>query len=103
MPRSPFDWFLLVFGFAGQFIFFMRFAVQWYVSEKRQRSHVPVAFWYLSLAGGAMIFTYAWLRGDIVFTISQALGLFIYIRNLMLIHARKTRVQREVALRAERP
>ena len=38
-------------GFAGQALFFSRFAVQWIASERRKQSHVPVAFWWLSLLG----------------------------------------------------
>ncbi len=85
--RNP----LVLFGFAGQFVFFLRFAVQWFESERRGRSHIPLAFWYLSLVGGAMTFVYAALKPDLVFMTAQALGLFIYIRNLMLIHRRRAR------------
>ncbi len=84
---------LVIFGFAGQFIFFLRFAVQWFASERRGRSHIPIAFWYLSLIGGAMSFLYAALKPDLVFMTAQALGLLIYIRNLMLIYRRRSRVQ----------
>jgi lipid-A-disaccharide synthase-like uncharacterized protein len=84
---------LVIFGFAGQFIFFLRFAVQWFASERRGRSHIPIAFWYLSLAGGAMSFVYALLKPDLVFMMAQGLGLLIYIRNLMLIYQRRVRVQ----------
>jgi len=45
-----------------------------------------VAFWYLSLLGGLILFAYAfWYRQDIVFTIGQSAGVFIYVRNLVLI------------------
>jgi lipid-A-disaccharide synthase-like uncharacterized protein len=87
--KSP----LVLFGFAGQFIFFLRFAVQWFASERRGRSHIPIAFWYLSLIGGAMSFLYAALKPDLVFMTAQGLGLAIYIRNLMLIYRRHARVQ----------
>jgi len=84
---------LVLFGFAGQFIFFLRFAVQWFASERRGRSHIPIAFWYLSLVGGAMSFVYALLKPDLVFMTAQGLGLLIYIRNLMLIYRRRARVE----------
>jgi len=84
---------LVLFGFAGQFIFFLRFAVQWFASERRGRSHIPIAFWYLSLVGGAMSFLYALLKPDLVFMTAQGLGLLIYIRNLMLIYRRRARVE----------
>ena len=83
---------LVLFGFAGQFIFFLRFAVQWFASERRGRSHIPIVFWYLSIVGGAMSFIYATLKPDLVFMTAQGLGLLIYIRNLMLIYGRRSRV-----------
>lgn len=90
---------LVLFGFAGQFVFFMRFAVQWFASERRGRSHVPLAFWYLSLAGGLMTLVYALLKPDLVFTVAQSLGLLIYARNLMLIYRRRAQLRRIQALR----
>ena len=92
-PSTRGEWLLLLFGLSGQFVFFMRFAVQWFASERRGRSHIPVAFWYLSLVGGGMTLVYAWLRNDPVFILAQALGLLIYVRNLMLIYRRHARVQ----------
>jgi lipid-A-disaccharide synthase-like uncharacterized protein len=77
---------LVVFGFAAQFVFFMRFAVQWLVSERRGQSTIPISFWYLSIVGGLMTLVYALLRKDPVFMTSQSLSLFIYVRNLMLIY-----------------
>jgi lipid-A-disaccharide synthase-like uncharacterized protein len=79
----------VVFGFAAQFMFMMRFVLQWLASEKRQKSYVPVAFWYFSLAGGLMLFSYAVRQQDPVFIFGQGLGCFIYIRNLVLIYRRK--------------
>lgn len=87
--RNP----LVLFGFAGQFVFFLRFVVQWFASERRGRSHIPIAFWYLSLVGGGMTFVYAVLKPDLVFMIAQGLGLLIYSRNLMLIYDRQRRLQ----------
>lgn len=69
-------------GFLGQTLFGMRFLVQWVTSERQRRSVVPVAFWYLSLAGGATLLAYAIWRKDPVFIVGQGLGLAIYLRNL---------------------
>ncbi|HYW52177.1 MAG TPA: lipid-A-disaccharide synthase N-terminal domain-containing protein [Gemmatimonadaceae bacterium] len=78
-------------GFLGQSLFSARFIVQWLVSEKRRRSVTPVAFWYFSLAGGVILLAYAIHRRDKVFMVGQATGLFVYVRNLMLIlRARRT-------------
>ena len=76
-------WVLL--GFVAQFFFSMRFVVQWVASEKAKRSVVPIAFWFFSLFGGSLLLIYAIQRQDPVFIAGQALGLFIYIRNLWLI------------------
>jgi len=76
----------VAFGLLGQVFFTLRFVVQWLASERSGRSTVPLAFWYFSLLGGAMLFVYAlFYRHDLVFTLGQGTGLFIYTRNLMLI------------------
>jgi lipid-A-disaccharide synthase-like uncharacterized protein len=75
----------VVFGFVGQAAFFMRFLVQWIVSERKGESTIPIAFWYFSLLGGLILFTYAIYRRDPVFIVGQGCGAFIYIRNLVLI------------------
>ncbi|UDL91119.1 lipid-A-disaccharide synthase N-terminal domain-containing protein [Mesorhizobium sp. PAMC28654] len=76
-------WILL--GFVAQFFFTMRFVVQWVASEKAKRSVVPIAFWFFSLFGGGLLLVYAIHRKDPVFIAGQAMGMFIYIRNLWLI------------------
>jgi lipid-A-disaccharide synthase-like uncharacterized protein len=72
-------------GFAGQFLFMMRFLWQWIQSERQKRSIIPLAFWYFSLAGGTTLLAYAIHRGDPVFITGQMLGLIVYTRNLLLI------------------
>lgn len=84
-----FEFWWVAFGLAGQLMFSGRFIVQWLASERVGRSVVPVAFWYFSIAGGVILFTYAVYRGDPVFILGQSLGLFIYSRNLWLIHSEK--------------
>lgn len=80
----------VLFGILGQVLFGMRFIVQWLASERRKESTIPVAFWYLSLLGGLILFAYAfWYRQDPVFTIGQSAGVLIYVRNLMLIHSQR--------------
>ncbi len=77
------DKFFLIWGFAAQAIFAARFIVQWIASEKEKRSVIPMAFWYLSLTGGIMLFIYAVYRKDPVFILGQASGLIVYIRNIV--------------------
>lgn len=72
-------------GFLGQALFSARFIIQWLASEKARRRIVPKAFWYFSLAGSAVLLSYAIHRADPVFIVGQASGLFIYLRNLYLI------------------
>ena len=83
----------LIVGFVGQALFTMRFVVQWLQSERMRRSVVPEAFWYFSLLGGATLLTYAVHRGDPVFIVGQASGLFIYLRNLYLIMDERKKVK----------
>jgi len=75
---------LLIWGSAGQIIFTFRFIYQWIYSEKRKDSFLPLGFWIISTIGSLMIFTYAIYRLDPVLFAAHSLGLFIYIRNLML-------------------
>lgn len=82
---------LVVFGLTGQFIFMLRFLVQWIASERRGRSYIPIAFWYISLAGGIMLFIYGLIDHDPVILLGQSLGLGIYLRNLYLIHSGRAR------------
>lgn len=85
----------IVVGFLGQAFFSARFLVQWIASERARRSVVPVAFWFLSLGGGATLFAYAVYRRDPVFIAGQGVGLFIYLRNLVLIQRDAARGTRE--------
>jgi lipid-A-disaccharide synthase-like uncharacterized protein len=74
----------LAIGFLGQSLFFMRFFVQWVVSERSRKSVLPNAFWYFSILGGITLLSYAIYQRDIVFAVGQASGLLIYARNLVL-------------------
>lgn len=91
-------WILI--GLTGQIMFTMRFIVQWLHSEKRQRSEIPVAFWFFSLGGGIVLLSYSIYKQDPVFILGQSLGLIIYLRNLALIHARKNRKGAALATKA---
>jgi lipid-A-disaccharide synthase-like uncharacterized protein len=83
LDAIPTGW--LAFGFLGQALFSGRFIVQWIASERKKASVIPLAFWWLSLAGGATLFVYAIHRGDPVFILGQAAGLVVYSRNLVLL------------------
>ena len=96
MQDIPTSW--LILGFVGQALFSMRFLIQWIYSEKNKRSMIPTAFWDFSLGGGLTLLTYAILREDPVFIVGQGTGLFIYMRNLMLI---RKEIEREQKVAAE--
>tara|TARA_B100000579_G_C22111451_1_gene523346 strand:- start:102 stop:386 length:285 start_codon:yes stop_codon:yes gene_type:complete len=76
----------LIIGFLGQFIFGMRFLVQWIYSEKHKESVIPIQFWYLSICGGIILLIYAISIKDPVFIVGQSTGLLIYSRNLFFIY-----------------
>ena len=86
-------------GFLAQFMFSMRFLVQWIYSERARQSVVPEVFWYFSFLGGAMLLVYAIHRVDPVFILGQAMGLVIYSRNIYFIW-RSKREDAEAAPRA---
>lgn len=72
-------------GLGAQLLFTGRMLVQWLTSEKEKRSVIPVAFWWMSLAGATMLLVYFIWRRDIVGILGQATGWIIYLRNLVLI------------------
>jgi lipid-A-disaccharide synthase-like uncharacterized protein len=76
----------LAIGFFGQGLFFCRWIVQWFVSERSAESRVPLSFWYMSVIGGLITLAYAIYRKDPVFIAGQSVGSVVYIRNLMLIY-----------------
>ena len=81
--------FFLIIGFSGQGLFASRFIIQWIYSERIGRSSIPIIFWYLSIFGGIGLLVYAIFRQDPVIIVGQLFGIFIYLRNLILIYKRK--------------
>lgn len=76
-------------GFFAQFLFMMRFVVQWIASERARRSVVPEMFWYFSIGGGLLLLAYSIYRVDPVYMFGQGLGLIIYGRNLYFVWTHK--------------
>src|SRR6266513_1449147 len=86
-----------VIGWLGNITFFSRFLVQWYATEKHKQVVVPVAFWWLSISGSLLLFSYAlFYQQDSVFIFAYAFTWIPYIRNL-IIHRRTTLNQRRCA------
>jgi lipid-A-disaccharide synthase-like uncharacterized protein len=90
--NGDFQWWEIV-GWLGNFVFFSRFFVQWYATEKKKRVVVPTAFWWLSLAGSLLLLLYAIFsqaethKRSWVFIASYAFTWIPYVRNL-IIHRR---------------
>jgi lipid-A-disaccharide synthase-like uncharacterized protein len=82
-----------VIGWMGNAVFSTRFLVQWYATEKRGQVVVPLLFWWLSLTGSLLLFSYAlFYQRDSVFIFAYAFTWIPYIRNL-LIHRRHQKSQ----------
>ena len=87
LNNLSFDEFLWVsFGTLGQLVFFSRWIIQWFSSEKNKTSIIPVAFWWCSLLGGIITLIYANHIGSFPFMLAQAIGIIVYARNLLLIY-----------------
>ena len=76
---------LLLLGIIAQVIFTLRFVYQWFYSEKRKVSSLPLGFWFLSLFGSLMILIYAIFRKDPVLLLGHSLGIFLYVRNILIL------------------
>ena len=74
-------------GWLGNAVFFSRFFVQWYATEKKKEVTVPTAFWWLSLAGSVILLCYSLHKEDSVFIFAYAFTWIPYIRNI-IIHRR---------------
>ena len=75
----------------GQVIFGGRFLLQWIVSEYKKKSHVPTAFWFISLIGSLILLSYSIHIKNPIFMLGFSLNTLIYLRNIHLIykHAQK--------------
>ncbi len=73
-------------GWSGNAFYFSRFVVQWWQSERAQRSVAPKVFWWLSLAGAATLGTYALIQGDTPLFVGYVVTFFIYLRNITIAH-----------------
>ena len=82
-------YFWLILGLFGQAMFSARFLIQWIATERQKRSVIPVAFWWLSIAGSLTLLTYAIYRKDPVFILGQSFGSTVYLRNLYFIRKQR--------------
>ncbi len=75
---------LFTLGIVAQLVFIFRFIYQWFTSEKKKTSHLPMGFWAISLTGSILILTYAIFRVDKVLFLAHSIGMFVYMRNMYL-------------------
>ncbi len=81
---------LMVWGIAAQIVFISRFFYQWIYSENQKKSVLPLGFWIISICGSAMNFAYAIYRLDPVLFAAHSLGMFIYLRNILIHYNKKS-------------
>lgn len=83
---------IIVIGAIGQLLLNFRFLYQWIYSEKQHESVLPLPFWVISTVASVMILVYATYRVDPVLLVAQGMGIFVYLRN-MIIHFRQQKAQ----------
>ncbi|HET8898283.1 MAG TPA: lipid-A-disaccharide synthase N-terminal domain-containing protein [Rhodanobacteraceae bacterium] len=77
-------------GFLGVGLFTSRWFVQMYYTRKYRRVVMPLAFWWLSIAGSVLLVAYfTFGKNDSVGLVSNLFPAFVGVYNL--IHALRTR------------
>lgn len=76
-------------GWIGNLVFFSRFIVQWWATEKNKQVVVPNAFWWLSLIGSLLLLAFAIKQRQSVFIFAYAFTWVPYIRNLIISYRSK--------------
>ena len=84
----------LTIGLMGQLLFSGRMVLQWITSERKRQSVITESFWWFSLGGSVLLFSYFVWRQDPVALLGQASGVVIYSRNIRLIYKRRRREAR---------
>ena len=56
IPSGELTWFII--GFGGQFLFMMRFVIQWWYSEKAKQVVIPVAFFIAKFTTWAELYIF---------------------------------------------
>ncbi|MCX7515394.1 lipid-A-disaccharide synthase N-terminal domain-containing protein [Frateuria sp. STR12] len=78
-------------GFAGTVMFTSRWFVQLYYTRKYKRVVMPLAFWWLSVLGSALLLAYFTVgKNDSVGILSNFFPVFVSVYNLV-VHLRHRR------------
>src|SRR5258708_33756609 len=80
---AKFQWWILL-GYVAQIMFTMRFVVQWIASERAGKMVIPVAFWFFSIGGGALLLAYALYQREPGFILGRVVSVFAYGRDLFV-------------------
>lgn len=88
-------------GLLGQLAFSGRMVLQWIVSERRKQSVITESFWWCSLFGSVLLFSYFAWRQEPIGLLGQASGIVIYFRNLRLIYKQRRRLAKVTRLGLE--
>jgi lipid-A-disaccharide synthase-like uncharacterized protein len=83
-------WLWLGIGLLGQVLFASRFLIQWVMTERKQESVVPPAFWHISLCAAILQTACFTQRHEWIFAVGMAATILIYIRNITLLPALST-------------
>ena len=80
-------WFWLAVGVVGQFLFGLRFLIQWIATERRGESVVPVIFWYMGIVACILQFLTFAIRGggEWLYAAGSIVTAFFFVRNIWLI------------------
>lgn len=68
----------------GQVAFFMRFLIQWAITEIKHKSIIPASFWWLSIFGVFLHGSYFFHRLDWLLAFGTVADGLPYVRNLWL-------------------
>lgn len=91
MPFQHAYWLWKIIGFGGLIVFQARWVVQWLDSERHGESRMPLAFWWLSLAGALLELCYFLRQKDSVGIAGYCISAVPYTRNLMLVYRKRRR------------
>ncbi len=92
-----------LYGLAGEGLFFARMLAQWVASERVKKPVIPVAYWYMSLAGAVILLQYAIHIGSFAVLLPQIAGLFFYCRGLQLEYGARARQAKRSLAGFDRP